>query len=62
MTTGIHPLEIGIGLEYGLTKRLALYLDMRLQLFGKLDSAIHFMAETKGGALLPISIGLNYRF
>lgn len=53
---------MGFGIEYGLTKRLALYLDIRLELFGIPDSAMSFMAAATDGQALPVSIGLNYQF
>ena len=55
-------MELGVGLEYGLTKSMALYLDVRLELFGKPDSAMSFMAEATDGSALPIRVGVNYQF
>lgn len=43
-------------------KKTAMYLDIRLELFGKPDSAMSYMAEATGGSVLPISFGVKYQF
>ena len=55
-------LDLGVGIEYGLTPRFALYADVRLSFFGKPNSANGIIAEATGGQTLPISFGVAYRF
>ena len=55
-------LDLGAGIEYGLSPKTAIYVDIRLELFGKPDSAYSFMAEATGGQALPISFGIDFRF
>ena len=55
-------LDLGTGIEYGLTNKVALYLDIRLEFFGKPNSANFPIAEPTGGTSLPITFGIDYRF
>jgi hypothetical protein len=55
-------LDLGAGIEYGLTNKVTLFLDIRLEAFGKPDSANFPIAEATGGQTLPITFGIDYRF
>ena len=55
-------LDIGAGIEYALTNKVAVYLDIRLEAFGKPDSANYPIAEATGGQSLPITFGIDCRF
>jgi len=54
--------NLGGGLEYRVTKRSAIYLDVRLEAFGKPDSENYPIAEATGGQSLPITVGFDIRF
>ncbi len=54
-------LDLGVGVEYGLTKRIALFIDVRLEIFGKPDS-VDFIAAATSGSTLPVNFGIDYRF
>ena len=62
--------DIGVGAEYQINDRACVYLDVRLEAFGKPDSAQpniatageFTIADATGGQCLPICLGVNYNF
>ena len=55
-------LDLGAGIEYRLTDNVALFLDARLELFGKPDSANPLISDATGASAFPITFGIDYKF
>ena len=55
-------LNVGTGIEYRLTDKLALFLDARLELFGEPDSANSIISDATGASAFPITFGIDYKF
>jgi hypothetical protein len=55
-------LDIGTGVEYRLTDHIGVYLDVRLEVFGKPNSDLGYIADATGGHSLPVTIGLDFSF
>jgi opacity protein-like surface antigen len=54
--------DLGTGIEYRLTDKVALSLDARLELFGKPDSANPPISDATGASAYSITFGIDYKF
>ncbi len=55
-------LDLGAGIEYDLTDNVVFFLDARLELFGKPDSANPPISEATGASAFPVTFGIDYKF
>ena len=55
-------LDLGAGIEYDLTDNVVFFLDARLELFGKPDSANPPISDATGASAFPITFGIDYKF
>jgi hypothetical protein len=55
-------LDLGGGVEYRLTDKSAIFVDIRLESFGKPDRANFPIAEASGGSALPMTFEFDITF